>query len=318
MKYIYLDQNHWISLLKAVKEPDEHKIIYELLRKAIALVISGEICFPISTINIIELAKVGNQEKRKSLSSLMVLLSEGYVVPLPQNCIDDWLKYSIQKHVGFVPNTKPELLPSKGLFGAFPQETREEIKKLALDLKLPLEHIEYFPDIWFKYLSFPDESYRRKAIEEITKLYRKHNEMMKERRSRIKQESEESKHRTYCYLLAHDQMDKIKAICADIGIDHRLILHSSFEKMVKLITRIPFFDVETELHIVSEKQWPRKLQQNDWYDIGALSIAIPCCDFIFTEKYWKSLVIQSAVHSRYNTIIENKIDKLEGVFSNLS
>jgi len=316
MIYIYLDQNHWISIAKAFKRKNNHKSLYELLEKATTSVRSGLICFPISFINILELAKVGNPEQRRILAELMVKLSSGYVVPSPSNVIYDWFKYSIQMHLGFVPNPKPDLVPIKGLFNAFPPEARELLKQTSSHINFPIEYTEYFPNAWLSYLSFPDETNRRKAIEKITKINKEHNKLMIDRRNRLKSEPEDLKFRAYCALLTRDLIEKIKDVCYNIGVNYKIILSSGPEKLVNLITRIPFFDIEIQLHLISEKQWTRKFSENDWYDIGALSIAIPCCDYVFTEKYWKSLIEQKKLHIKYKTTIEQNIARLEYILDN--
>jgi len=243
----------------------------------------------------------------------MVEFSAGFVVPSPTIVVDSWFKYSIQALLGLVPNPRPGFVPTKGLFNAFHPEAREELRRMSARSKLPLEHIDYFPEVWISFLSFDDETNRRRAIEQITATNREHNKGMRERRARLKDEPEEMKLRAYYALLALDQLDRIQSICRTIGVDYYRLMHCGHEKATRLISQIPFFDVEARIHGVSEKQWDRQFEENDWYDISALSAAIPCCKYVFTEKYWTRLIQQTDIRETYDVGVYSNIEHLKEI-----
>jgi hypothetical protein len=83
MKIVYLDENHWIELSKAVHgrvSSPETLAVLEVLRQARAL---GRACFPLSYGHYLETRKHSNAQGRQRLARLMVELSGGMTITPP-------------------------------------------------------------------------------------------------------------------------------------------------------------------------------------------------------------------------------------------
>jgi len=80
MRYIYLDQMHWISLAKAVKGRDDGKEYIHILDTALRAVGDNKVIFPISFAHVVETARAPNLDQRKLIAELMTTLSKGVVL----------------------------------------------------------------------------------------------------------------------------------------------------------------------------------------------------------------------------------------------
>jgi hypothetical protein len=75
--------------------------------------------------------------------------------------------------------------------------------------------------------------------------------------------------------------------------------------------------VWSELHLyLYHKNNEMKVEVNDLYDIGHLTVAIPYCDVVVCDKKMASVVISSGLDKTYNTKVfgdlSKAVDFLEG------
>jgi hypothetical protein len=54
----------------------------------------------------------------------------------------------------------------------------------------------------------------------------------------------------------------------------------------------------------------RSIEPNDFWDLGALAIAVPYCDVVITERMWTNILNQKKIGELYNTKISHQIDDL--------
>ena len=61
---IYLDQNQWIEIAKAVDRPDKHPKTYAFFRQLILLAKQQDLIVPLSGMNIYETQKINDAPRR--------------------------------------------------------------------------------------------------------------------------------------------------------------------------------------------------------------------------------------------------------------
>lgn len=66
---------------------------------------------------------------------------------------------------------------------------------------------------------------------------------------------------------------------------------------------IPSLHVELELHTQMHRQLTKAWTTHDGRDIGFLSLAVPVCHVVVTEKFWVDLVHRRKLHDRYGTLM---------------
>jgi|SRR5271166_1888994 len=86
-----------------------------------------------------------------------------------------------------------------------------------------------------------------------------------------------------------DILDPLLAACARLGVDPGQMLDGGAKVLGPPVRDIPGRWVEREMrrlrHANPQKQW----DGNDLNDVTALSIAVPYCDVVVTERQWTHL-----------------------------
>lgn len=90
--------------------------------------------------------------------------------------------------------------------------------------------------------------------------------------------------------------------------------------MRTLVRSMPSADVWSTLRFLKHRDLNLPWEQHDWTDMWALSVAIPYCDVVVTEKRWAHLATVGGLVSRYRTsvghgrrAIEEELERVGGV-----
>ncbi len=70
---------------------------------------------------------------------------------------------------------------------------------------------------------------------------------------------------------------------------------------VELLEKVPSLDVEINLFVERNEHKDRKIAPNDEIDLGFLSLTIPYCQTVITEKFWTSLIRRLKLDTKYGT-----------------
>jgi hypothetical protein len=76
---VYLDQNKWIDLARAVKYPDKKPEMRALLEWLIEKLKAGRVVIPLTATNIFETHKINDVERRLNLAHVQATMSAGLV-----------------------------------------------------------------------------------------------------------------------------------------------------------------------------------------------------------------------------------------------
>jgi hypothetical protein len=82
-----------------------------------------------------------------------------------------------------------------------------------------------------------------------------------------------------------------------------------------VIRSIPSADTWSTLRYLKHRDLGLPWEQHDWTDLAALSVAIPYCDAVITEKRWVHLANASGLSTRYNTTVTTGVS---GILTQLS
>ena len=82
------------------------------------------------------------------------------------------------------------------------------------------------------------------------------------------------------------------------------------QELTEFFTHVPCLDVQMELATERDEHRDRKVQPNDMIDIFALSVAIPYCDIVITERFWVDLATRKGLSKKYGTVMLSRIENL--------
>jgi hypothetical protein len=317
--YIYLDQNKWIDLSRAYYDMTEGQKFKRILDKIQKGISNKKIICPLSFEHVFETRKKKDLTRRKRLATVMSEISQGNTIS-PQSIMRKWelsraLGDLFQKPSIYMPSAFGVGIPfalgkefvvkdEDGNRIEMPEKFHLEVDKTLTSLETMLS---FFVD--------NDEATNLKAHEEYNKSQEEFIKRVEIFRQKSKKQGK-TKHR-YAYM-----MSLIIAIQNELKEPLELYnetLEKFFqledEKIISSFENCPTINTEVSLVVSRNEQWDKKIKINDSMDISFLTVAIPYCDIVVTEKFLGTLIRQNNLHEKYSTQIFSDLNELESILS---
>ncbi len=119
-------------------------------------------------------------------------------------------------------------------------------------------------------------------------------------------------------------LDEINEICEELDIDPRGFFFSGLlgatppQSVHAFIAGLPSAFAWATLRHCKHRDLTHPWEQHDWTDISALSVAVPYCDVVITERRWAHMIKATRLAERHKTEVGHWITALESLFSTLS
>ena len=339
-KLVYLDLNHWIELSKAHSgHPDGEKSrgILDACLKAVG---DGNAVFPLSEYFYVEILKIKNYRQRRDLrdvieqvcgykvvTSLVVVVTHeiGAVLdqvlgpnPAPYNKTN-YLEWGVNRAFGRVGDVR--IVSASGddvteqarqtyphgseAFDNVLLNAQLELNRKVIEGPTPEEEPEFRLDGWS-----PEETvrvYKRQASDEIAQVRRFDNDP-KWRRGRIRDA-------IAARQLAFDVGDILAKCLAGRGFGASdQFFGTKRDELLPIVNAMPSFDVSVTLKSSLHRDANHRWTNNDIFDIRALSLTIPYCDVVVTDRSMWSHVTRHKLPHRYDTVV---IHQLTGLLDHL-
>jgi hypothetical protein len=315
---IYLDQNKWIDLARAILRPSEYPTYVDVANKITSKTASGEWILPISMIHFIETCLRKDVESRKKLAKVISDIAKNhsirpfvYVEPCEFiNKYSSIYKSDIKFQINVITSNLFEAISAKGfeinIKKDMPIEIKTQIeeifrKKIIEDDKIFLELMELFDDETFADDQKRDDETIKIEFERMQLIF-----------------ASQPKQFRYKLFLSNSFIDALKKYYPflmklfDKSLKELLPdeLISNEQNIIDLLESIPSLDVRVKLMYELLKDENRKPDLHDGRDIIFLSTAIPYTDIVIMEKNWCHLAKSAKLDTKYNTIIENDLQFL--------
>ena len=124
-------------------------------------------------------------------------------------------------------------------------------------------------------------------------------------------------HRVHCGRCAVDFSDALNTALAECGIFDRAWDETQRSWLTEVVLGVPEIGVRVSLGVARDRQMQRRVTGNDCRDIDALSMALPHCDIVVTEKLWTDLARREGLETRFGTRILAKLEDLLGALAGL-
>ena len=123
---------------------------------------------------------------------------------------------------------------------------------------------------------------------------------------KLRQVAAAARHRYTCRRRVHSRppAQSISAPAPEppLGATRPLLPEANLDTKFALLG-LPLLDVEINLHVERNEHRDRKVEPNDEIDLGFLSLAVPYCHVVITEKFWASVVCRLKLDQKYGTFI---------------
>jgi hypothetical protein len=309
-KIVYLDQNAWIELGK-FREGQKSSCDEKLFETVMQTSNNGTALFPMSFSHLLEITNTAKTEWRKELLSLIVEISHYYTFTHWTNLRELEIKNLVFKELGLPLIDVRSYLVGKGfsnLMGATPTVKSEKIspemlKELNQKLLLALNNPEIF-------LEYAQKIYKDHKSEDIPAI-----QEFERIREELKNQFKDYQYRRKVFLCRNI----VATILPKLGsFLYELNLPSSFSQRIfdkfdadEFLSKLPTALCEFTLLFQRDELPKRPIQVNDLYDVWHLTLAIPYCDIVVTEKTWTTIAKQAKLDEICNTVILSSIHDLK-------
>ena len=160
------------------------------------------------------------------------------------------------------------------------------------------------------FLMGKDEATNLKALEQYNRSQAEFVERVESFREKAKQHGKMAHRRAYIANLTIAIQDELIDVLKLYDKTMEDFLNLGRDEITSIYDNCPTVDIEIALVVSRNEQWDKKVKANDSVDIAFLTIAIPYCDVIVTEKFWCSLIQRTKLDKKYNTVVLRDINNL--------
>jgi len=312
MKYLYLDQNGWIYLAKGWHEGKGE--LYEIASKIKEEVDKGNLRVTLSLVNILESRRISNRERRERLINFMMDLSKGYSI-FP---FDDWVIESeifrlFRNKIGQGDIDIKSRIINQGISnlvgaqptiqGDIPEDKKEEmIKKVNSVETMRLLLLSERKDISSSFI---------KEAERFEKVRRKERTM-------------NDKTIQYKVVMANYFRDiifpKMEIIHKKMKLPNDFLINENMNEKdwINLFQQLPATYSYFSLTDRRDRDFNKKIEDNDLYDLFGFTMGVSYCDIFFGEKRFVDLAKKSKLDKIYGTIITSSLEEFKKAISELT
>lgn len=325
MQHVYLDQNKWVDLARARAGAPSGAPYVEAYEAAKAAAAEGRASFPLSAAHYFETHKRGSADSRLDVAFTMAWVSRLDAIAPPHVIVPWEIETALIRVMGLSAERPPPLK----LFGtganhalgtsSFTFEAPTHVNGVAVPtpLRQRAQHLGQRALEMAVLADQPTSPDVRMKLHELTKLTgTRFVDGQNEVRDLL---AEMGAHQLTKFMIAtafKDIIDPLTAIAQKLGLDVNAdIFDNGPELLVPLLEAMPSRWVEKELRRIRQSNPQKQWEPNDINDVTALSIAIPYCDVVITERSWTGMVNTQKVNKPSGTTVLRDLRELPGLLA---
>ncbi|GAA4483685.1 hypothetical protein GCM10023191_005670 [Actinoallomurus oryzae] len=324
---VYLDQNKWIELLRAKGDSPARETL-SLLSESISREV---IVCPLSASHYLETWHRSDWESRHRLAGLMRDLS-GYAAIAPIHTLQRLeVEAAVLEHLTSMPRRPFADICAIG-YGvnhafASPTGRLRFVETVATDSSpdgppadVPrafFDDLALIPDKTYQWWSLAgfEESMRMDGLDVITQ-HRRGQRWAEDQQAVMDSLTHPASRADLDDIVATgeiiDLLDDINIVCKRFNLDpHNLPITKGRAATKAFIEHIPTRACVYHFKRLRHRNQQHRWTQHDFADIMALSVAIPYCDVVVTEKQWVHLAKTAGLGERYDTLVCSKLSDLK-------
>jgi hypothetical protein len=320
MKRVYLDQNKWIDLARALRGLDKGEKFQDALLVVTAGVEAGNLSLPLSSAHYIETNVRRDWRSRLELAISMAALSQLHTIAPMQAVIPPEIDRALRGIAGRP--TSPRLLRPFG-FGAS-HAFAEEIPPYRLPDRVVWEvadrwglegDINLLREIRLIAGPTPNEEAEMPDFKPFAHLAaaedygRDKEELRRRRRAEGWHKGERARQLAELQAFA-DHIEVMSEALERAHLDVDVITADGRPGMTRFLKSVPTMWASSELerlrHTADQRQWERQ----DLMDISALAVASVYCDVVVTEVRWVDAAKRAGLDSGLDTTFLSRVEDL--------
>lgn len=325
-RIIYLDQHIWVSFLRGLKGRDQVAVeTLEMLRSAVA---DGSVVVPLSVSHYLETWHRKDFKSRHQLATLMKEVSNYATLSPTQTLQPVEVERAVLQliHPGWPAGIAPPRAVGHGVCHAFGSETGRFrfVESLATGERPEgkgapqpesMANLTLSGEAWeWMNLAGPQGFIENDGIE-ITPEHRLGSDYQA-RQLQVQDllKTDPAMRKKIRDVMVLDELLAIlpmmNEVCTRLRFDIRPLLVESPIQGRSFVENIPTCHVHSSLRLVKHRNPGHNWEQHDRTDIIGLSVAIPYCDAVVTEKQWAHLSKVAQLDQTFRTVILSSVADL--------
>lgn len=307
-RIVYLDQWVWVKLARVHYGKKEDNIWRDTYLKVLNAAACQLAIFPLDVNRCEEIMQITDSEKKLRFTNFAFLISGGHTLRAwPVLQIIEILCYLVHHNINqhFIRNN---MLVGHGIQHAYGRtiEITENSGKLPRDF---LEHLSAsisYPNTLWCLLLHGGKNWRVKYTKAVKPVLDRLESLRLTGKKYLNYEE------IVKWQLRESGVNFIKdmlKMADELNIDIKLPSFKNEDEIIDFLTSVPTLNVSTRLNTTRDVL-NRPVSRNDILDLAYLYVAIPYCDFVFTERFWAKQANDCKFGEKYGTIISSKPQSL--------
>ncbi|MES3027671.1 MAG: hypothetical protein V4820_07465 [Pseudomonadota bacterium] len=309
MKIAYLDQNKWIELARAVKDPAAFPGTYALLKDVGEAVEAGRLALPLTATNLYETSKINDPQRRHDLAFTQIVLSKGRVFRGRYSRLEVEVSNVLREDSGLAPTMRDTRWFLSELF----LEAYADIGDPRVGVEIPARVMEVFRQqplqAFYQFLVLLPNETRTEAVQRFSAGAEDLRRRIETRRTRDAAEPISMRRKVYGALLIIDEIELILAIARRAGLSWASVADMPPKTVLRLARDVPTYFIERELSLRLEAQ-SRPIEENDMRDMQAFCAVLPYADLVVAENQFVSLARQANLGEKYGSRLSTDLHHL--------
>jgi len=316
---IYLDQNKWIDLAKAIINPRKNPKYVKAANLVVKKIENSEWILPLSSMHVFETSSRAEKESRKRLVNVMAKISNGYSIKsfldiqkieLMNIFLNICNPEKIQKIEAVVKNPLVAIGLEKMIIDSKTDLIPENIKQ-QLSSIITTHLNDTISDKVISNILL--DNYDKNFVEGFRNDDTIMTELFETNRENLLKLPKQHRYKIFLIKRFWGIINELNININELCKNKEKYLLSTLEdknNIIKLLEGAPSFNVSTKLTYELLKDKERPIQKHDNRDINFLTTALPYSDVIITERTWKHLIVTNKLDNKYSTIVENDLNYL--------
>lgn len=314
---VYLDQNKWVELARAVKCPSDHPAHHELLAAMSREVKAGRLVLPLTAANIYETQKTNDPGRRHDLAILQATASQGLVFRGRHHRLEAELGDLLRAAHGRNPTPRDtDWFLSDVFIEAFVDWNDERLGAAISEEFVGFVRKERARSL-YEYLMATPEEIRTTAVLNFSRGSDDLRRRIEQRRRQHASESFAMRRRIQSALLMIDEIDLILTFANRAGFSWKTARDIGDKLARRIVEDVPTYYVEREIALRLEAQ-ARPIEENDFRDMQSFCAVVPYADEVVAEKQFVNLARQAKLDRKYGTKLGTDVLSLAGSLGGLS
>lgn len=323
MVSVYLDQNKWIDIARAMHgraDGEQYRIALDVAQQSVSM---GLVRFPLSMAHYIETWRQSDAARRGRLAQTMLAISRGSALARPPDLCDNELD-ALLARIG--DTTLPrEPWPPLGFGFGHAAGLTHKLTETDIDQQIELQHLSQRPDEFLNYGRGHKEfgERYRAGEQQLAKGSEERDEGKDMHEAVIATSAVMEIHENIGWALDRaqipaDALGPIGRVRPDLPEEQ---VHATVNEALPVarafIAELPTRDAALRLRLLRHQDRSLRWKPNDLNDIAYLACAVVHCDVVVTEKQWVHELGRSGLLADHGTRAMHDVSELPAVLAEI-